>query len=111
MPGRLGSGTISSRAVGMALLIRPAGIMLFAKQALLSVALQFPVRSGSLKYIGVACVSRLEKSPLRKAAVGTLPRRVLPRRRRKPSHEKNQNIFSRRLAFGRMTGPPTATPY
>src|SRR5437867_7244133 len=111
MPDRFGNGTINSRAVGIAGLIRVRGMMLFEKQAVLSMALQFPVSSGSLRKIGLVWVSKLEKSPRRKSAGGTFPKRVLPRRRRKPSQEKNQNIFSRRSTFGSISGPPTATPY
>src|SRR5215470_7353604 len=61
--------------------------------------------------MGLGCVSKLEKSPLRKAAVGTLVNSVVPRRRRKPSQEKNQNILSRKSAFGSRTGPPKVAPY
>src|SRR5215510_9163022 len=91
--------------------MRSVGIILPVKQAVWSVALQAPVFSGSRRKIGLLWLSRAEKLPLRKSCVGTLVSSVVPRRRRKPSQEKNQNILSRRLTFGKSTGPPTVTPY
>src|SRR5262245_5576137 len=75
---------------------RLIGIWLFGKQAVLSVALQFPVFSGSLRKTGFDPLRSLEKSPLRWALVGAKVAMSFARFRiRVPCQPRKKNVLLR----------------